>query len=176
MAIESFTSNTPENTSLLQSTKFTFIIPDKPFLKYFCQTVNVPGVATTEVEIPTPFSPTFRHGDKLRFEPLTITAIVDEDLRIWEETYKWLRGLTRPHEYEEYMRKGKDSRNPLYFDGFLTVNTNANRPNIRFKFRDCHPTAISLISFDTKVDADVIPTVDITFRYDTFEIERLDSI
>jgi hypothetical protein len=173
MAIESFVTNTPENTSILQSTKFTFLIPDMPFLKYFCQTVYLPSVSTSEVAVATPFSSTYRHGDKIVFEPFTITALLDEDLRVWEETYKWLKGLTRPQNYEEYIR-AKDPKAPLYFDGYLTINTNANKPNIRIKFHNCHPTTIGMVSFDTKVDADVIPTADFTFRYDLYEIERLD--
>jgi hypothetical protein len=172
MAYEEFTKNTPENTSLLQATKYTFIIPDMPFLKYFCQTVALPTVSTSEVAIPTPFSTTYRHGDKLVYEGLTLTALVDEDLRIWEESYKWLRGLTRPAEYAQYI-KAKDPKAPLYFDGYLTINTNSNNPNMRIKFHNCHPTSLSGINFDTKVDADTIPTCDITFRYDLFEIERL---
>jgi hypothetical protein len=174
MTIEALTTNTPENTSILQLTKFTFIIPDKPFLKYFCQTVQIPSVSTSEIEIPTPFSATYRHGEKLKFDPLTITALMDEDLRVWEETYSWLKSLTRPTSFEEYTRKTrKDISTPLYFDGYLTVNTNANNPNIRVKFLNCHPTSIGIVNFDTKVDADSIPTADFTFRYDYFEIERL---
>lgn len=173
MAIESFASNTPENTSILQSTKFTFLIPDKPFLKYFCQTVTIPSISTTELTVPTPFSNTYRHGEKLNFDPLTITALMDEDLRVWEETSKWLVSLTRPVSLEQYPRKGLKDPTPLYFDGYLTVNTNANNPNIRFKFYNCHPTVVGAIQFDTKVDADVIPTADFTFRYDYYEIERL---
>ena len=172
MAIESFVTNTPENTSILQSTKFTFLIPDMPFLKYFCQTVSLPSVTTTEVAVATQFSTTYRHGDKLFFEPFTITAMIDEDLRLWEETYKWLQGLTRPQNWKEYI-KSKDIRAALYYDGYLTINTNANKPNLRVKFHNCHPTSIGMINFDTKVDADVIPTCDITFRYDLYEIERL---
>lgn len=174
MTIEALTTNTPENTSILQLTKFTFIIPDKPFLKYFCQTVQIPSVSTTEIEVPTPFSATYRHGEKLRYDPLTITALMDEDLRVWDETYGWLKSLTRPTSFDEYPRKTKrDITTPLYFDGFLTVNTNANNPNLRIKFRNCHPTSIGIVNFDTKVDADSIPTADFTFRYDYFEIERL---
>lgn len=169
---DAYISNTPDNTSILQSTKFTFIIPDMPFLKYFCQTVSLPSITTSEVTVPTPFSNTYRHGDKLIFEPFTITAIVDEDLRVWEETYKWLQGLTRPSSYEQYI-KSKDPKAPLYYDGFLTLNTNANKPNLRIKFHNCHPTSIGMINFDTKIDADTIPTADFTFRYDLFEIERL---
>lgn len=174
MTIEALTVNTPQNTSILQSTKFTFIIPDKPFLKYFCQTVYLPSISTGEAIVPTPFSNTYRHGDKLIFEPFTITAIIDEDLRVWEETYKWLVSLTRPQNWEQYAKKTvRDVMTPLYFDGFLTINTNANNPNLRIKFHNCFPTSIGMVNFDTKVDADVIPTADFTFRYDLYEIERL---
>ena len=174
MSIESFASNTPENTSILQSTKFTFLIPDKPFLKYFCQTVSVPSISLSEIAVPTPFSTTYRHGDKMNFEPLIITALMDEDLRVWEETYNWMKSLGRPQSFDQYPRKTvRDTKTPLYFDGYLTINTNANSPNIRVKFHNCHPTSIGMINFDTKVDADVIPTADFTFRYDLFEIERL---
>ena len=173
MALESFASNTPQNSSILQLTRFTFIIPDKPYLKYFCQTVSIPTVSTTEVTVPTPFSNTYRHGDKLQYEALSITAIVDEDMRIWEETYSWISSLTRPESFEQYPRKSLQDKTPLYFDGYLTVNTNANNPNIRFKFHNCHPVSLGGIDFDTKTDADNIPTCTIQFRYDLFEVERL---
>ena len=173
MTIENFNVNTPENTSILQSTKFTFLIPDKPFLKYFCQTVTIPSVSTTEVTVPTPFVNTYRHGDKLVFDALTISALMDEDLRVWQETYNWLKSLTRPTAFEEYPRKSIKDRTPLYFDGFLTINTNSNNPNIRFKFLNCHPITIGDLNFDTKTDADNIPTCDFTFRYDYYDLERL---
>jgi len=173
MAIESIVTHTPENTSILQSTKFTFIIPDKPFLKYFCQTATLPSISLSEIAVPTPFSTTYRHGDKVSYEPFTISAIMDEDLRVWEETYKWMTSLGRPESYDQYPRKSRQDPTPLYFDGYLTINTNANRPNIRIKFLNCHPTNIGMVNFDTKVDADIIPTADFTFRYDLYEIERL---
>jgi len=173
MTTESFASNTPQNTSILQLTRFTFLIPDKPYLKYFCQTVSIPSVSTNPALVPTPLSNIYYHGDKLLFEPLTITAIVDEDMKIWEETYNWLKSLTRPSTSDEYARKNLNDKKPLYFDGFLTVNTNANNPNIRFKFHNCHPISIGNIDFDTKTNADNVPTCDISFRYDIFEVERI---
>lgn len=173
MALESFASNVPQNSSILQLTRFTFIIPDKPYLKYFCQTASVPSVSTSEVTVPTPFSNFCAHGDKLNYEALTITAMVDEDMKVWQETYDWLKSLTRPSSFDQYPRKSAADKTPLYFDGYLTVNTNANNPNIRVKFYNCHPVNIGSIQFDTKTDADNIPTCDFTFRYDLFEIERL---
>lgn len=173
MAIESFASNTPQNTSILQLTKFTFIFPDMPYLKYFCQTAEIPGVSTGEIAVPTPFSTTYRHGEKLEYQPLVVTAMIDEDLRVWEETFKWLSSLTRPESFDQYPRKTLNDKTPLYFDGYLTVNTNANRPNMRIKFLNCHPLSIGAISFDTKTNADNIPTCDFTFRYDHFQIDRI---
>ena len=105
MAIESFASNTPQNSSILQLTRFTFIIPDKPYLKYFCQTVSIPSVSINPVTVPTPLTNTYRHGDKMEFDALTITAIVDEDMRIWQETYDWMKGLANPVTTDQYLRK-----------------------------------------------------------------------
>jgi hypothetical protein len=162
----------PENSSILQSTKYTLLFPTMPFLRYFSQTATIPSVSTSGIAVSTPFSDTFRHGTTLRFEDFTINAIVDEDLRVWEETYNWIKSLTRPSDFNQYARY-RNAENMLYHDAILTVNTNANNPNIRFKFFNCHPTSIGAIAFNTADTADSIPTVDITIRYDYYEIERL---
>jgi hypothetical protein len=172
MSIESTISKIPENTSILQTTKFTFIIPDLPFARYFCQTVSLPGVSTTPVEVPTPFSPTFRHGDTLIFEPFSINAIVDEDLRVWEETYKWINSMVNTTDLLNY-KKRNGAPSAIYYDGFLTINTNANNPNLRIKFKNVHPTSLGSVQFNTAENAETIPTADIAFRYDYFEIERI---
>lgn len=180
MTIENSITKIPENTSILQTTKYTFLIPDLPFARYFCQTVTLPGISTSAVTVPTPFSDTFRHGDKLIFDNFSINAIVDEDLRVYEETYNWIVSMTFPERREQY--KNRKTSNPLindksrtgiYFDGILTINTNSNNPNLRIKFYNCHPISLGAIQFNTTENATVIPTADITFKYDRFVIERL---
>ena len=169
MAIDTSLIQIPDNTSFLQTTKFTFVIPNLPFAKYFCQTVNFPGVTTSEALVSTPFSDTYRHGDKLTFDPLTITFLIDEDLRVWEETYIWLCTLTNPRQFKEFAPKFREK----YYDGILTINNNANLPNLRIKFRNCHPTSLGAIQFSTMDTADITPVCDLTFRYDIFDIERI---
>jgi hypothetical protein len=93
-------------------------------------------------------------------------------MMVWEETYKWLKGLTRPTEYEDYI-KGKANNGEIYHDAILTINTNANIPNVRIKFHNCHPTNLGSVRFSVSETADTILTADITFRYDYFEFERL---
>lgn len=160
----------PDNSNFLQTTKYTFIIPELPFARYFCQSVNLPGVNTTEVAINTPFATTYRHGDKLAYDSLTMSVLVDEDFRVWEETYKWLISLTKPTKFPEYVRN-RPNKLP-YYDGVLTMNTNANLPNLRIKYTDCHPVSIGGIQFSAADSADTTPVFDITFRYDVFFIER----
>lgn len=171
---ESLLNKIPDNTNFLQLTKFFLVFPELPFGRYFCQSVNMPGVSTSEVLVPTLINPTYRHGDTLQYEPLTVTALIDEDFRVFEETYNWLKGLTTPIDFRSYP-KGDNAKTPLYNDAVLTVNTNANITNFRVKFRNCHPVAMGGVNFSQTLNADTVPTVDITFRYDVFEIDRLDN-
>ena len=174
MTTASLLTRIPENTSFLQPTKFTFAFPTLPFLKYFCQTVIIPSVSTSAVTVASPFANMYRHGDKLEFGELTVTALVDEDLRVYEESLNWLKALTKPNDYGQYIRqRQRDNSTTPYHDAELTINTNANVPNIRFKFTECHPVLIGQIDFDTKQNAMSTITIDITFRYDQFYIDRL---
>ena len=137
--------------------------------------------------VPTLMTNTYRHGDTLAYDNLTITALIDEDFRVYEETYNWLRNLTTPIKYSDYPRNknnesalyndpaNKKNESPLYNDAILTVYTNSNIVNFRVKFRDCHPISLGGIQFNYSDTADNIPVAEITFRYDVFEIERLDN-
>lgn len=172
MTTTSVLTRIPENTSFLQPTKFTFAFPTLPFLKYFCQSVIIPSVSTNPVAVSSPFANTYRHGDKLAFDELLISAIVDEDMRVWEETYNWIKALTKPNDFSQYVRY-KDGKATPYHDAELTINTNANVPNMRFKFTDCHPIVLGSINFNTTENATRTINIDITFRYDQYYIDRL---
>ena len=172
MTTESFLTTIPPNSSFLQSTKYTFIIPNLPFARYFCQSINLPGISSNEIEVATPFSNTYRHPTKLSYEVFSISFLIDEEIKVWEETYKWIVSLTRPESYNQYI-KNKDKEASPYQDGMLTINTNANIPNLRIKFKNVFPVSLSGIQFGTTVSADETPKADVTFRYDLFEIQRL---
>lgn len=169
-------TGTPDNVSTLQGNKFILSFPKLPFLNFFCQDAGIPGLSTSPVPVPTPFSDTFRHGDKMVFEPLTVNIIVDEDLRVWEEMFLWLTGLTHPENFEEYIRsknyayKGKEA---LYQDAVLTTNTNANNPNIRFHFTACHPISIGTLNLSSKAEPTEPLILPVTFRYDRVGINRI---
>lgn len=162
----------PDNKSFLQSTKYSFEPTTLPFLRYFVQSVNLPSVSTTAPIQHSLFADIKRHGDKLRFDQLVITALIDEDMRVWEETFDWLCALTKPDRFEQYIRFFDRKADP-YHDAILTVNTNSNIPNIRFKFTNCHPVQLGAVHFAETVNANVILVADIVFEYDQYYIQRI---
>jgi hypothetical protein len=169
MSNKSVLTNIPKNTNLLSPNKFIFTIPNLTNTMYFCQSVSLPGVSTSEVPVDTPFSTTYRHGDKLQFDPLVITFLVDEDLRNWEEIHNWLTGLTFPEKHEQYKQQAKKG---LYFDASLQINKNSNEENIRIKYFHCHPVSLGPIQFDYTNDPSVALICDLTLRYDRYILER----
>ena len=176
MTTESLVSRVPENTNLIQKTKFHFIMPNLPFAKYFCQTVNLPGITTSPVKVETPFSATWRHGDKLEYDALSVTFLVDEDLRVWEETYNWLIGLTFPENFDQYKKFGRpqpSATKEIYYDGILTINTNANLPNLRLNFRNCHPVSLSGLDFSSTSSSEETITATLVLRYDYYTLTRI---
>src|SRR5665213_2684069 len=87
MAADSALTAQPRNINLLQTTKFTFTFPRLPFLRFFCASAILPSITTNSVMQPTPHATVFRHGDHLNYDPLMLTAMCDEDLMTWQETF-----------------------------------------------------------------------------------------
>lgn len=184
MATTALTRN-PQNTDLLQSTKFRVTFNYLPGMTFFCQSAMFPGVSLTEVTRSTPFVDLYVPGDKLIYDTLNITFLIDEEMRAWTEVHDWMRGLTFPNDFEEYLdlvRKkevipratGISSRDtPQYSDAVLTIYSNKNNPRFRVKFVDVFPTSLSSVIFNTQDTAENIVVADASFRFSYYNYERL---
>lgn len=172
MSQQSVLSLIPENKSLLQSTKHSFVIPSMPFLNFFVQTATIPTISTNAVPQNSPFALIQRHGDTLVYDMLVLSFLLDEDLRTYEELHDWLVATTKPQDFKQYKR----FRNPegkLYHDGILTIHSNNSIPNLRFQFRNMTITSLGQVSFSTMENSQVIMSCDATFQYDYFDITRI---
>ena len=178
-------SRNPESTDLLQSTKFRITFNYLPGMTFFCQSVNFPGVSLTEVVRNTPFVDLYVPGDKLVYDTLNFTFLVDEEMRAYTEIHDWMRGLTFPTEFEEYIdlvRKGqlipratgissKDAAQ--YTDAVVTIYSNKNNPKFRIKFVDVFPTVLSPIIFNAQDTAENVVVADATFRFSYYNFEKI---
>jgi len=168
-------NNQPTNTSFLQTTKFQLSFIRIPNMTYFCQTFEIPGISTSEIVRRTPFVDLYVHGDKVKYQPLNLSFLVDEDIRGWLELHNWITGLAFPKNFDQYRRLIKENRDygGTVSDAIMTIMSNKNTPNIRITFRDCFPTSLSALAFDYSSDANSIIKASAEFRYNYFDVDIL---
>lgn len=174
-------STQPLNQSLAQPTKFRLSFSRLPHVTFFCQAVNLPGLTLTEVPRNTPFVDLYVPGEKLVYDQLNISFLVDEDYRSWFSVHDWIQALTFPEDFTQYLgmktlnHQAKFSTNDKmsqYSDAALTIYTNQNNPNIRIKFVELFPTTLSSIQFNSQDSADNILMAEASFRFSYFTVER----
>jgi len=159
----------PQNTNLLQPTKFLLTFSRIQTVQYFCQEINLPGVSLGEVTRATPFLDMFSPGTKLTYEPLDITFTIDEELESWKNLYNWFTSIADPDGFEKRDGNLELQTNKHFSDATLTILSALNNPLLRINFTNVFPLTVSDIQFDTKSSADTIITCKATFRYQSYK-------
>lgn len=162
-------TRSPENTNLLQPTKFLLTFERIRAAQYFCQSVNIPGVSLGEINRATPFLDMYSPGTKLSYSPLDVEFLVDEELQSWKNIYDWFLSIADPDGFEK--RDGSKELQPLkhFSDATLTILSGLNNPILRIQYTNLFPTTISDIQFNTTQSADNIITARATFRYQSYK-------
>jgi hypothetical protein len=164
----------PENVNLLQPTKFLLSFDRIGTSQFFCQTVNIPGINLGSAAINTPVADIYAPGNKIAYEQLSISFIVNEDVQSWKDIHSWFRSIASPEGFNERNRLSNvqtqfsKSKQKNYSDATLTVMSALNNPLLRIQFFNAFPTSLSGIEFDTTKSAETIITASATFRFDYF--------
>ena len=96
-------SRQPTAQDYASPTQFKFSILKLPKVEYFCTSVNIPGITLGgNITQQTPFKDIPLPGDKLTYEPLRMSFLVDENLENFQEIHGWLIGLGFPRDYSEF--------------------------------------------------------------------------
>lgn len=172
-------TRTPSNTNFLQPNKFALNFSRVPAIQYFCQGVSVPGISLSEVPRNTPFVDLYSPGEKAIYDLLNVTFYVDEELKSWIEIHDWIRAMTFPTDFEEYVNLKNLSSNipnvdkPQFSDATVTIYSSSFKPYYRFKFYDCFPTSLSSFVMSAPDTPENIITADATFRFSYYNIDKL---
>ena len=174
-------TRSPTNPNSLQPNKFTLNFSRAPNLQYFCQTISLPGLSTSEIPVNNPFVELYAPGEKAIYDVLNVTFIVDAELQSWLEIHDWIRAMTFPTEYEEYQSLSKltqfntaqATKTPQYADASVTILSASNKPYYRFNFKDLFPISIGGFVMSSTDTPDTIITSDATFRFTYYNVERL---
>jgi len=158
----------PQNTNLLQPTKYLLEFKRINTVIYFCQSVNIPSIKLGEVARVTPFLDMYSPGTKLDYSLLDIEFIIDEELQTWKNLYNWFISIADPNGFEKRTYKEELQRSEHFSDATLTILSNLNNPVLRINFSNLFPVSMGDINFDTRLSADNLVTVSASFRYESY--------
>ena len=174
--------NQIQNRNYLAPTGFQFNVSRAPKVTYFGNQVNIPSLTLGIANQPSYLKDIPRPGEKIDFEDLTLTFLVDEDLTNYMEIQNWIRGIGFPESLDQIYDFQQDDtltvmnkalRNQginLYSDGSLLILNNVNLPKFKVTFDGMFPYYLSTLTFDaTQSDLEYF-TAQVSFKYNIYNI------
>ena len=170
-----------------------------PKTTWFCTAANIPGIQLGEASYPTPMTDMMVTGDKLTFETLNITFLVDEELQNYREIWDWLVGMGAPKQHSEWtttltkgdgittnftsvgsddeidprtasvMQQGTSTEANLYSDAVLIIYNSKNTAKVEVKFKDMFPTSLSGLDYSQELTDVEYFKATASFRYLYYE-------
>lgn len=80
----------PEEMNILTNVQFKLDIHNLPNVTYYVQTASLPAVTLEGGQLPGMRRDVPVPGQKLEFDPLNITFLIDQNLKNYEELYYWM--------------------------------------------------------------------------------------
>ena len=163
-----------------------------PKTTWFCTAATIPGITLGEAQYATPMSDVILSGDKLTFETLNITFIVDEELQNYRELWDWIVGMGSPvnhSQWETTLSKGDGAvrtfgtsdadprtkttyeESNLYSDSTLIVYNSKNKAKVNVLFKNMFPTSLSALEYSQELTDVEYFKASASFRYLYYEFE-----
>jgi hypothetical protein len=159
-------SRQPKTIDLLQSNKFKLTIHKYPYLEYFCQNINIPGIDIPEFVQPSTFTAIKRPATVINYDDLEITFLVTEDLQNWLQMMDWMTRIVPTRSFKEVITPERD----VYSDITLNILSNKSNRMMEVNFKQCWPKSLSSITMDsTTLDAANI-TATVSFAHSGFTV------
>ena len=183
----------PDKLDYASPTQFKFGINQLPKVEYFTVSASIPGISAGVSTVATPFKDIPMIGDKLTYDNLSITFIVDEYLENYISLHNWMKGIGFPTSREEFRTfRDETSNTPaggkagsvdlvgsavpdkaMYSDAYLMVLSNKNNPIVEIDFQNIFPISLGALEFtQTATDVEYM-TVSAEFAYEIYEINTL---
>ena len=176
-------------------TQFRFLINQLPKVQYFTTEANIPGITLGEGTFSTPLKDLTVLGDKLTYEDLGISFIVDENLENYIEMHTWLTSIGFPKDRKQFSDFRSTTSNvatatrgeskdigdvrattpelAMTSDAVMTILTNKNNPVVECRFADVFPTSLSGLTYSqNQTDVEYL-TATVNFKYKIYEIHTL---
>ena len=178
--------------------QFRFKMTKLPTVEFFIQTANIPGIGLGDTTLPTPLKDISMPGDKLTYQSLDVSFLVDENLNNYKEIHDWMTGIGFPQDHKQFadvLATGSDrfsrstastaavgsgkpaplSEGGIYSDATLIVLNNKNIAKTEIRFQNVYPTSLGSLSYNIRAsDVDYL-TVNASFNYMYYDIVQISS-
>ena len=185
----------PTKLDYASPTQFKFGINQLPKVEFFTVGANIPAINLGDAMFPTPFKDIPVMGDKLTYDNLSITFIVDEFLDNYQSIHEWMTAIGFPKNRKQFRDfrantsnapavtlgesldigdvKAASPVNALFSDATLTILSNKNNPILNVFFRDMYPVVLGALDYtQTATDVEYM-TSTVDFAYQIYEFEVL---
>jgi len=161
-----------------------------PEVEFFIQTANVPGITLGSTSFETPLKDIAGVGDKVTYQTLDVSFLVDENLNNYKELHDWVKGIGFPQDHTQFkslQATGSDrfpgstagasvpgvatpkplAEGGIYSDATLIVLNSKNIAKTEIRFQNVYPTSIGSLSYDIKAsDVDYLQcTASFSYMY-----------
>ena len=195
MATSKTIDRQPTKLDYASPTQFRFGINQLPKVEFFTVSANVPSINLGDAIFPTPFKDIPVMGDKLTYDNLSISFIVDEYLENYISLHEWMTAIGFPKNRTQF----KDFRsntsnvaqstqgtsqdigdvqpatpaNALFSDAYLMILSNKNNPIVEITFHNMYPVLLGTLEYNQGATDIEYITVSADFAYQIYEIKTL---
>ena len=162
---------------------FKLVLTKTPKVDFLCQSANIPQISMGTAIQPSYLKDIPVPGDKVLYDDLTVSFLVDEKMENYLAIHKWITGLGYPESQGQYDQLRKDDNrtnrgvvdkgDPRYFefsDATLQVLNSNYKPSVLINFKDAFPTSLSTLDFDVTTRDYNYFTAQVTFKYTIYNI------
>ena len=188
----------PSKSDYASPIQFRFKCTKLPLVEFFVQSASIPGISLGTAQQNTPLIDVPLPGDKVTFNSLDISFLVDENLNNFKEIHDWILGLGFPDNHTQFQNlqsagsdrfpgstrstaaTGTNTPQPLneggiYSDAILTVLNSKNIAKTEIRFKNVYPTSLGGLTYDVRLtDVDYI-NASVSFNYTSYEIVQIST-
>lgn len=140
-------------------------INEKDSLNFFVTSFNIPGISIGTIPIANPFKEHNEPSNKLSYNELELSIIVDEDFQSWQSIYDWIKEGSSGYTFS--------SKDITRASGNIILMTNNMNPKYRIFVKNMFPTTLGSVEIDIQQAEPVPPTFQATFQYESYSFENI---
>jgi len=162
----------PDTNNYLASNFFRFTLPRVSTLTYFAQSVSMPGIQLSPVEMTNTLGRANQFvGGRFDHEPLVVQFIVDEETLNYQEIFNWMKKIANYDNDTNII--AIDQKDKFVSDANIFLTNSAFQEKQVVVFKNAYPIALSGIQFSSTLNDNEPIIASVTLNFETYSFETV---